>query len=122
MSGFTSVQHARGLLTAAIPDLAAREVPYSVALSDSDPELIEALVAHIRDAGPRLRAAAAARDYRGVAGHAHGLKGMGGSVGLPEISVLGQLLEEAARGGQPAEVDRLCALLSAWVTAAEARA
>lgn len=122
MSGFTSVQHAREILMAAIPDLAAREVPFNVALSDPDPELVEALVAHIRDAGPHLRAAAAARDYRGVAGHAHGLKGMGGSVGLPEISVLGQLLEEAARGAEPAEVDRLCALLNAWVTAAEARA
>lgn len=122
MSGFTSVQHAREILMAAIPDLAAREVPFNVALSDRDPELVEALVAHIRDAEPRLRAAAAARDYRGVAGHAHGLKGMGGSVGLPEISVVGLLLEEAARSGQATEVDRLCALLSAWVTAAEARA
>lgn len=122
MSGFTSVQHARALLLAAIPDLPAHEAPFSVAPCDPDPELVDAMVAHIRDAGPRLRAAVAARDDRGVAGFGHGLKGMGGSVGLPEISVVGRLLEEAAQGGRSAEMERLITLLSAWVAAAEARA
>lgn len=117
MSGLTSAQRARAILLAALPDLAQLEIPYRVTLAAPDPELVDALVDHVRTGQPDLRAAAAAGILEQVAGIAHGLKGMGGAVGLPEISAAGAVLEQAARASQAAEVDRLVSALDAWVAA-----
>ena len=116
------MQQACAVLLAAIPDLPQRAVPYRMSLGPPDPELIEALVDHIRQHQPAFRAALAGRDHAFVAGFAHGLKGMGGSVGLPEISVLGERLEAACRGRLDGELKRLGAALDAWVAAAGAAA
>lgn len=107
-------QRARAILLTAIPDLAQREVAYRVTLAPPDPDLVDALLEHLRETRPALRAAADALDFARVASVAHGLKGMGGSVGLPEISAAGAVLEEAAQSGNLAETMQVLAALDAW--------
>jgi HPt (histidine-containing phosphotransfer) domain-containing protein len=117
MSVILPAQRARAILLTALPDLVRRETAYRVTWAAPDPELVDALVEHLRETRPGLRAAADARDFARIASVAHGLKGMGGSVGLPEISAAGAVLEEAAQSGNPAETMQVLAALDAWVAA-----
>ena len=50
---------------------------------------------------------------------AHSIKGMGGTLGFPEISVVGQEIEIKAMAGFPDEVQSLVEALSRWLTTLE---
>jgi HPt (histidine-containing phosphotransfer) domain-containing protein len=113
----SSTRQARTALAAVIPDLEQRSEPYRVLSSPPDPEFVEALIEQARIALPALRAAVAAGDFSGAARHAHSFKGMGGAVGLPEVSAWGEVLERVAKAGQADAADRLIAALEAWVRA-----
>ena len=120
MCGASSPSQARHLLAAVIPDFERRLVNYHVLLSAPDPELVAALLDHVREVLPGMQDAARRQDLAALARHAHGFKGMGGSVGLPEISVWGAELEDAARAGRGQDISRLLAALAEWQAAAGA--
>lgn len=63
---------------------------------------------------PKLQAALKRLDWPFIVREAHSLKGAGGSVGYPEISVWSESLEQAARAQLETEARRLVANLVAW--------
>ena len=120
MCGASPPSRGKALLAAVIPDFERRITNYRVLLSAPDPELVDALRDHVREVLPAMVRACAGKDFLLLARHAHGFKGMGGSVGLPEISLWGAELEEAAHKGRGDDVDRLLGALQAWLTSPEA--
>ncbi len=119
MHTITSVAQARQALLAAVPEIGPLESAYRVTAGAPDDELVAALLEHLQGGEARLARAEASGDLAGIAGFAHGLKGMGGSVGLPEVSALGQLLESAATERRAGLVADLLRALRDWRRTAE---
>jgi HPt (histidine-containing phosphotransfer) domain-containing protein len=66
--------------------------------------------AYLRSLQQKLQAlhhAVAARDFNGVAAHAHQLKGSGKSYGFPEISDIAARIEDASQSRQGSLVESL---------------
>lgn len=61
-------------------------------------DLIPDYLANRRADVERLRELAAVRDFEGIRRIGHQMKGSGSSYGLDEITLLGQQLQQAARG------------------------
>ena len=102
------------LIADAVPDLAGRVPGFTVLSSPADAEIRSFFLDHVAGLLPELRRARDQAQWPVVARHAHGLKGAGGSVGYPEISVLSESLEHAAKAGDEASVARLLAALADW--------
>ena len=93
-----------------IPDLRRLADAYRVNTSEVDAELLELFLQQLRLVVSALGKAVAARDETGVRQAAHSLQGMGGTIGAPELSVVGAELSSAARR---ADFDRCACLLAA---------
>ena len=93
-----------------IPDLRRLADAYRVNTSEVDAEILDLFVAQLRLAVAALTEAVAARDGNGVRLGAHSLRGMGGTIGAPEISVVGAELGAAA---QREDFERCASLLAA---------
>lgn len=107
-------ERARTTLAAAIPDLDRRAADYRVVHALTDADLVEALMDHVRSERTAVRQALGAGDFERVAHFAHGLKGLGGSIGLPEVSAAGAVLEEEARAGRRDNSLRIIQALESW--------
>ena len=101
-------------LRRALPGIDRETERFRVTSGPLDPELVSALLDYVRDTLPRLHEDLAGGDLYAVGGMAHALKGMGGSVGFPDISALGSLMESAAHSGNAAELRALAQALSSW--------
>lgn len=97
-----------------IPDLAARSEAYRTDFGGMDDALLQAFLQQIDLAAQGIRGAITQADEQAVRRHAHTLQGMGGTVGLPEISVLGDVLGTAARAGDFARCRALLQALIGW--------
>jgi len=98
-----------------IPDFAAKTESYRVPVEPMDDELAGLFQDELARATAAAEAAAAAADEAGVRQAAHSLKGMGGTVGLPQISALGEELSRAGKAGDfTRAADLLAALASVW--------
>ncbi len=100
-----------------VPDLARRAGPFRVNPTELDADIlalfVEQMVAIIRD----LPSAVEKADASAIRQHAHSLMGMGGTVGEPEISVVGEDLSTAAKSGDMARCRQLAAALAQWIAA-----
>ncbi len=105
---------ARQWLLPLIPDLAARSEAYRTDFVGMDDTLRQAFNQQIELAARGIGEAIAQADEQGIRRHAHTLQGMGGTVGLPEISVLGYDLGTAARAGDFARCRDLLRALVGW--------
>ncbi len=76
-----------------IPDLNSRLEPFVVDTDEVDDELIEVFVDELRRLAGELQDGVLQKDAEIMRMAAHSIKGMGGTIGLPEISVLGQEIE-----------------------------
>ena len=101
---------------ALVPDLARRAEHYRVDTSEVDQEVLDLFVTEIDGMLPRLRAAAQSGDTAVLRGHSHSLLGMGGVIGAPEISVVGEELSNAAKAGDWPRCAALAEALAAWMT------
>ncbi len=99
-----------------IPGLEAKKGPFLVETDEVDDELIEVFVDELRRLSGELSAGLAAGDLDAVRMAAHSIKGMGGTIGLPEISVLGLEVENCAKEERLPEAKPLVAGLAAWIT------
>lgn len=102
------------LLQEALPDLASRTGPFTVLTQPADPSLQRLFLDHIAKAAAEIRAALDGCDYAGLKRHVHTLKGMGGSVGYPEVSAVCLRIEETIAAGHAESTRRLTEALLLW--------
>ncbi len=98
-----------------IPDLAARLDPFVVDTDELDDELVEVFVDEIQRLTGELQEGLVQNDAEVLRMAAHSIKGMGGTMGLPEISVLGLEIENRAKEDRLAETQPLIDGLALWM-------
>ncbi len=98
-----------------IPDLAVRLDPFIVDTDELDDELVEIFIDEIRRLTGELQDGLAQNNGETIRLAAHSVKGMGGTMGLPEISVLGLEVENLAKEDRLAEVQPLVDALATWL-------
>ena len=100
---------------ALIPDLSARVEQFVVDTEELDDELIEVFIEEIHRLTGDLKNGLAQADGEMIRMAAHSIKGMGGTMGLPELSVLGLEVETLAKEDRLLEVQPLVDGLTAWL-------
>lgn len=115
MSTAGSTEQAFRLVRDALPDIDQRLPRFQVLSGPPEADLQVFFFDYLTDLLPRLREAAAAPDRVAIARHAHALKGTGGSVGFPELSALGERLEEVAKAGLDGDARALIGVLAGWL-------
>lgn len=98
-----------------IPDLAARLDPFVVDTDELDDELVEVFIAELHRLTGELQAGLAHDDSEAIRMAAHSIKGMGGTMGLPEISVLGLEIENIAKEERLDDARPLVDALAGWL-------
>jgi HPt (histidine-containing phosphotransfer) domain-containing protein len=99
-----------------IPNVADQLDPYVVATDEVDDELVGVFIDEIRRLTAELQEGVRAADTEMIRMAAHSIKGMGGTIGLPEISVLGLEIEKRAKANRPQEAGPLVDALAEWLT------
>lgn len=97
-----------------IPDLEGRMGQFEVETFEMDEELLDAFSEELTRLTDELEAGLKADDEEAVKVAAHSIKGMGGTIGLPEISVLAQEIEMMARAGDAVRTKTLSTELIDW--------
>lgn len=97
-----------------VPDLDGRISQFEVETFEMDDELIDAFCEELERMAGELQTGIDTPDNEMIRLAAHSIKGMGGTMGLPEISVLAQEIELALRGGQMDRCVELCKALIDW--------
>lgn len=108
----------RAALAATIPDLSARMPRYDTGIGSVDADIFASFLDYLDQLAGELSAALESRALDRVRAIGHSIKGMGGSCGAPEVSVLGEELEIFARAGDAARCRVLVNALRAWRAAA----
>jgi HPt (histidine-containing phosphotransfer) domain-containing protein len=98
-----------------IPDLEARKEQYIVDTEEVDDELVEVFIDEIRRLTGELQQGLESSDAEMVRMAAHSIKGMGGTLGLPEISVLGLEIENKAKDDNLNEARPMIDGLATWM-------
>ncbi len=98
-----------------IPDLSARLDPFVVDTDEMDDELVEVFTEEIERLTGELQDGLAQNNSETMQLAAHSIKGMGGTMGLPEISVLGLEIENRAKEERLAETQPLVDGLALWM-------
>lgn len=97
-----------------VPDLDGRISQFEVETFEMDDELIVAFCEELERMAADLQAGIDTPNNEMIRVAAHSIKGMGGTMGLPEISVLAQEIELTLRGGQTERCALLCKALIGW--------
>jgi len=97
-----------------VPDLDGRISQFEVETFEMDDELISAFCEELERMSADLQTGLDTPDNEMIRVAAHSIKGMGGTMGLPEISVLAQEIELTLRGGQMDRCTALCTALIKW--------
>lgn len=98
-----------------VPDLSARIEPFVVDTDEMDEELIEIFIEEIKRLSGDLQTGIDGNDGAMVRMAAHSIKGMGGTMGLPEISVLALEIENRAKEERLADAKPLVDALANWL-------
>ena len=99
-----------------IPSLAEQLDQYVVGTDEVDDELVEVFIEEIQRLTAELQEGVRSNDAEMVRMAAHSIKGMGGTIGLPEISVLGLEIEKRAKEGRPQDAGPMVDALAGWLT------
>jgi len=105
-----AIEMVRGLVS----DLDGRISQFEVETFEMDDELISAFCEELERMSADLQTGLDTPDNEMIRVAAHSIKGMGGTMGLPEISVLAQEIELTLRGGQIERCTALCKALIKW--------
>lgn len=98
-----------------IPSLADQRDQYVVSTDEVDDELIEVFIEELRRLTAELQEGVRNNDAGMVRMAAHSIKGMGGTIGLPEISVLGLEIEKRARDDRTQDAGPMVDALADWL-------
>ncbi len=99
-----------------IPDLEARRSRFVVDTDEVDDELVEVFIEELQRLSGELTEGLEQNDSEMVRMAAHSIKGMGGTIGLPEISVLGLEIETLTKDGRLPDTRPLVDALAQWMT------
>ena len=99
-----------------IPELEARKSQFVVDTDEVDDELIEVFIEELKRLSGELNEGLESGDLEMVRMAAHSIKGMGGTIGLPELSVLGLEVENCAKEERLSDAEVLVAALAQWMT------
>jgi len=105
----------REMFQGMITDLDARSRPYSVDSSEVDEELMTLFQEHIRGIVSPLLSAISERSEMDIRREAHSLLGMGGTIGVPTLSVVAEELSAGAKRGDYSRCRELAERLQEWV-------
>jgi HPt (histidine-containing phosphotransfer) domain-containing protein len=97
-----------------VPDLDSRISHFEVEDFEMDDELLAAFCEELDRLSGDLRSGLDTSNYRKTRVAAHSMKGMGGTMGLPEISVLAQEIEQTLDAGQKERCEFLSKELISW--------
>lgn len=109
-----AISRAIELVRGLVPDLDGRISQFEVEMFEMDDELVAAFCEEIERMTQDLQAGLDGPDDERIRVSAHSIKGMGGTMGLPEISVLAQEIELTLRGGEMDRCRTLCEALIGW--------
>ena len=98
-----------------VPDMGARVAPFTVDTEEVDDELVGIFIEEIRRLTGELQDGLSRSDYETVRLASHSIKGMGGTMGLPEISVIGLEIENLAKDERLPDAEPLVTALAAWM-------
>lgn len=98
-----------------IPGLESQLDPFIVDTDEVDEELVDVFIEELRRLTGELKDGMQANDDEIVRMAAHSIKGMGGTIGLPEISVLGLTIENAAKEDRLMDAQPLVDALVNWL-------
>jgi HPt (histidine-containing phosphotransfer) domain-containing protein len=98
-----------------IADLATRSLEDTRDTSEMDEELLAIFDDYVRTIIPELLLAVTGRRESDIRTHAHSLTGMGGTVGVPTLSVVGRELGAAAKRGDYGHCRVLAEGLNTWL-------
>lgn len=102
-------------VAALVPDLAAKIEPFIVGTEELDDELVEVFIGEINRLTSELQEGLVQSNADTIQLAAHSIKGMGGTMGLPEISVLGLEIEGMAKADRLVDARPLVDALSDWL-------
>jgi len=97
-----------------IPGLEARKEMFAVDTDEVDDELVEVFIEELLRLTAELKNGLAQRDAEMIRGAAHSIKGMGGTLGLPEVSVLALEIENKAKENLLDEARPMVDALAEW--------
>ena len=97
-----------------IPDLDERISRFEVESVTVDNELLSIFCEELERMSRDIQVGLDNGNYELIRKTVHSIKGMGGAMGLPEISVLAQEIEDALRSGQEDRFVELCTALIEW--------
>ncbi len=97
-----------------VPDLDDRMTQFEVEAFEIDDELRDAFHEELERLSGELQAGLDSSDDEQVRTAAHSIKGMSGTMGFPEISVLAREIELTLRDGARERFTLLCHALIAW--------
>ncbi len=97
-----------------VPGLDERVGQFEVEPFDLDDEIIDAFREELERLSGDLQAGLDALDEEKIRMAVHSIKGMSGTMGLPEISVLAQEIEITLRAGEHERCAQLSNALIAW--------
>jgi HPt (histidine-containing phosphotransfer) domain-containing protein len=109
-----SIPNAEDWVRGLVPDLDRRMDAFQVDCAEVDDELIEAFKEELATQSALLRQGLDSGDLETVQRAAHSVKGMGGTIGLPEISVLAHEVELRAKSGDQAGCAKLVEAFIDW--------
>jgi HPt (histidine-containing phosphotransfer) domain-containing protein len=109
-----AIERAVEMVRKLIPDLDRRINQFEVETFEMDDELIAAFCEELERMTADLRAGIDSGNHEQLRVAAHSIKGMGGTMGLPEISVLSQEIEITLKAGQQERCFALCNALCDW--------
>ena len=98
-----------------IPNVADQLDQFVVETDELDEELVEVFITEIQRLTAELQEGVRNNDAEMVRMAAHSIKGMGGTIGLPEISVLGLEIEKRAKEDRPQEAGPMVDALADWL-------
>ena len=98
-----------------IPDLDSKMEQFVVDSNEVDDELVEIFIEELTRLAGELCEGLANNDAQMIRGSAHSIKGMGGTIGLPGISVVGLTIENMAKEERLGDAKPLVASLSDWL-------
>lgn len=99
-----------------IPGLEGQLDQFVVDTEEVDDELVGVFIEEIQRLTGELKEGLDRNDPEMMRMAAHSIKGMGGTIGLPEISVLGLTIENAAKADRLSDARPLVDALAEWLT------
>lgn len=98
-----------------IPGLEGQLDQFEVSTDEVDDELIEVFIEELGRLTKELQEGMKTFDREAVRMAAHSIKGMGGTIGLPEISVLGLAIEDTAKENRLQDASPMVDALASWI-------